>query len=398
MAMNRKRKGERPDGLIQVALDIGYYEDGRRKRKYFYGHTRTEAEAKRDEYRAHMVSGSRFSHDITVAEWVDEFKRTYRENVNPAYIHIDDVPYNRLVREIGFMRMVDVTEADLQKAINKIAGMSFSTCDKYRQAICRVFGRAVKNRIITENPAADLELPNHTRGTHRALESWEVDLIIHHWNEPGLHAGLWVMLMLLAGLRRGEMMALDWKDVHMETRTLEIVQTAIIHGNVAKIEPRAKTEAGLRIIPICQPLWDALNTTSETDRNGLVCLSAHGLPLTESAVSRGLHTFCVALERIINGEPLFTPGRRTDIERKAGHQLRDATKKVFSFRAHDLRHTFCSMLYSSGVDVKTAAYLMGHADIRVTMEIYTHLSREKRSASEALLMSYLDALPAPKQP
>lgn len=58
MANKRKRKGERADGLIQVALDIGYWPDGRRKRKSFYGKTRSEAERKRDEYKAHMQSGS----------------------------------------------------------------------------------------------------------------------------------------------------------------------------------------------------------------------------------------------------------------------------------------------------------------------------------------------------
>lgn len=399
MATTRKRKGERPDGLIQVSLTVGHKEDGKPDRKFFYGHTRAEAEAKRAEYKARRISGSRYAYDITVAEWVGEYKQTYRLNVNPAYIGMDDVPYNRLIEEIGYKPMVEVTEADLQDALNKVAGMSFSTCDKYRQAIKRLFERARKNKIIPDNPADDLTLPQYTKGTHRALEAWEIDLILQHWNEPGLHAGLWVMLMLLCGLRRGEMMAIEWKDVHLDARTLDVMQVAVIDGNQTIIEQRAKSAAGIRTIPLCQPLWDALNSVPQAQRTGFVCLSAHGKPLTESAVSRGLATFCSGLQNIINGEPARRPGRRTDIERKKAqneNHLADPGKKVFSFRAHDLRHTFCSMLYSSGVDVKTAAYLMGHADIRVTMEIYTHLSREKRSASESMMLSYLDALPTPK--
>lgn len=395
MATSRKRRGERPDGLIQVALDVGYNANGTRKRKYFYGHTRAEAEEKRDEYRAYMQSGSKFKRDITVAEWVNEFKRTYRQNVNEAYLRNDDVPYDRLVKQLGQMRMIDVKEIDLQNALNQVAGMSFSTCNKYRYAMSRLFERARKNKIILDNPADDLELPQYTKGSHRALETWEIELILQHWHDEGLNAGLWVMLMLLCGLRRGEMMALDWKDVNLQTRTLDVNQVAVINGNAATIEQRAKTAAGVRRIPICQPLYEALSATPESARNGFVCLSAHGQPLTESAVSRGLETFCAALERHINGEPMFRQGRRTDIERKKAQQedqIAKADKKVFSFRAHDLRHTFATLLYDGGVDVKAAQYFLGHANIKITLDLYTHLSKEREVASRNLMVSRFDNL------
>lgn len=387
---NRKRKGERPDGLIQVSLDIGYWPDGRRRRKYFYGHSRTEANAKKQAYIEHQRSGSQFRKDITVREWVNIFKTTYRENIDPAYLDNNDVPYDRLVNEIGDMRMTAVSESDLQNAMNKVRGMSFSTCDKYRQAIKRVFKKAIKNRIITQDPSDELKLPPYTKGTHRALASWEVAHILAHWNEPGLHAGMWVMLMLLAGLRRGEMMAIDWSAIDLDNRQLTVRQTAVIKSNQAEIVDRTKSKAGIRHIPICQPLYEALSSVPESKRVGRVCLSARGKPLSESAVSCGLKTFCVTLERILNGDPLRNPGRRSDLEEH------DGTRILFSFRAHDLRHTFCTMLYDSGVDVKTAAYLMGHADIKVTMGIYTHLSDERKTISESIMLGYFNGLSGQK--
>lgn len=390
--MAKKRKGERPDGLIQVALDIGYYPDGRRKRKFFYGHTRTEANAKREAYKQHIQGGSQYRQDITVREWVDVFKATYRGHINPAYLANDDVPYNRLVDALGEMQMAAVTEMHLQQALNELAGSSFSNCEKYRQAIKRVFLRAARNRIISWNPAESLDLPPCSKGTHRALESWEIECVLAHWNEPGIYAGLWVLLMLLAGLRRGEMMALDWNAVDLHARLLCVEQTAIIRGNAVEIVKRAKSAAGLRTIPICTPLFDALSSVPKAQRHGPVCLSAKGQPLTNTAVVRGLQAFCTALERLLNGEPLRMPGKRTDLIKPPEN------RKRFSFRAHDLRHTFCTMLYTSGVDVKTAAYLMGHADIRVTMAIYTHLSNEKRGASEALMLNYLDGILPQKTP
>lgn len=388
--MAKKRKGERPDGLIQVALDIGYWPDGRRRRKYFYGHTRTEANEKREAYKQYLKGGSKYKQDITVAEWVEIYKTTYRTKVNERYLKKNDVPYNRLVNKIGEMRMSNVTEADLQRALNATSGMSFSTVDKYRQAMKRVFKRAKQNHIIADNPAEDLMLPPSTNGSHRALEPWEVQLILNHWNEPGLRSGLWVIIMLLCGLRRGEMMALDWSAVDLENRLLTVRQVAVIQSNQSEIENRAKTGAGIRVIPICEPLYAALSSVPAGKRKGFVCVSATGSQLSNSAVKAGLRSFMNGLELILNGQSAALSGRRMHLQRS-----KHAGWKSFSFRTHDLRHTFCTMLYTSGVDVKTASYYMGHADIRVTMKIYTHLSQEKKEISTNLMLDYLNKLGSP---
>ena len=389
----RKRKGERPDGLIQVSLQIGYKDDGRPARKYFYGHSRAEAERKRDEYKARLASGFSLDVNMTVSQWIDIFLRTYRSRVNEAYLKSDERPYRRLEAVLGRMRLLDVRESHLQDALNDVSGMSFSTVDKYRQAIQRLFERARKNKLIADNPAADLIVPPFVKGSHRALERWEIELILDNWNTKASHAGLWMMLMLLCGLRRGEMMALTWDAVDLVNRTLEVRRVAVIRKNRVKIEERAKTDAGLRTLPLCKVLCDALLTVPEEKRIGYVCLSAKGLPLTESAYERGAETFCRVLERILNGEPPTQRGRRTDVERKKAEKEKDLPlkeRKVFSFTAHDLRHTYATALYDAGVPVKAAQYFLGHADIRITLELYTHLSKERESASRLQMVKYLD--------
>lgn len=386
--VKRKRKGERPDGLIQVSIQTGYKPDGRPERKYFYGHSRAEAERKRDEYKSNHAAGITFTPDIKVKEWVAIFKATYREGVNEAYLTNDDAPYNRLVKEIGNMRVADVRETHLQKALNKTSGMSFSTVSKYISTIKRVFRKARRNKIIQDDPAEDLARPTSTKGTHRALERREIELIFSHWNDEGVRAGLWVLLMLFCGLRRGELMALRWENIDMEKRALYVCEVAVVHGNQTSIESRAKTDAGLRILPICQTLYDALLAVPQEQRQGFVCLSVGGKNLSESAFSRGIEAFTNAIDRISNGEEPIQEGKRNDLKKRGSEVAK--RKVAFSFRPHDLRHTYATMLYDAGVPVKAAQYFLGHSDVRITLNLYTHLSKERESTSRNQFVSYLD--------
>lgn len=392
MASKRKRKGERPDGLIQRSLQVGYKPDGRPDRKFFYGHTAKEAEEKRDAYKRRLRLGASYAPNITVAEWVSVFLRTYRQKVNSAYLGIDAVPYNRLSEALGYMRVVDVRETDLQNALNAVSGMSFSTVDKYRQAIKRVFFRAVKNKIIEDDPASDLVMPPYVKGTHRILDSWEVELILANWNNEYAVAGLPVLLMLLCGLRRGEMMALDWSAVDMVGRTLEVSQVAVIHKNQATIEKRAKTEAGVRVLPICQVLYSALASVPADQRHGFVCRSSTGRQLSGQTARTGIAQFCRVMTRLLNGEPPENPVRLSKAEQEAREAFHASDEYItFSFTPHDLRHTFATALYDAGVPVKAASYFMGHKDVRITLELYTHLSKERDKTSRQQMVFHLDS-------
>ena len=186
-------------------------------------------------------------------------------------------------------------------------------------------------------------------------------------------------------------MALRWENIDMATRTLSVCEVAVIIKNKTRIESRAKSEAGIRIIPICKPLWDALNQTPLELRHGYVCVSSKGNLNTESSFSRGWDGFCIAMQRILNGEDIKQSGRRVDINKRiADAEAQGKTYILFRVRAHDLRHTFATALFDAGIPAKAAQYYLGHADIRMTLELYTHLSREKEKATNKQLTGFLD--------
>lgn len=387
--MAKKTKGMRPDKRIQVTITLGIDENGKYIRKSFYGSTKKEALEKRDEYKKKQSQGIvDESETMTVGMWVERCLILYRGNVNIHYKKEDSVPYLRLKEAIGNMKVSDVREADLQELLNTFASdKSYSSVSKYYHAIKLVFSKARRNKIIVDDPSEDLQMPNAESGSHRALAAEEIECINRNWRKH--RCGIWVMLMLYAGLRRGEMIALNWKNVDLDNRNIYVREAAVIESNTTIIEDRTKTEAGIRTIPICDALHDALTSIPVSKRAGLVCLSSKGEMLTKSAFVRGWAGFNFAMTRILNGEPVDQQGRRMDLASQIS-QDKEANKdrKTFLIRAHDLRHTFATALYDAGVDVKSAQYYMGHADVRMTMDLYTHISKERAIEQRDKLLAF----------
>lgn len=388
-ASTRKRRGLRKDNRVQVTYTDGVRPDGKPNRITFYGKTRSEAEAKREQYKAERKAGILpDSKKLTVTDWVDLWGRMYKTPDDLA----EYAPYiKRLKTDLGKFGIREVQEANLVASLSAYSGRSTSGASKYRMILKQVFHKAKKNHLIPDDPAEDLALPdNTTEGSHRALERWETDAILNGWQ---LHrAGRWAMIMMLAGLRRGELSALDWSDIDLEKRIISVRRAAQLRGGQITIKDTTKTEAGIRALPICEPLYQMLLSTPVKLRTGAVCLSAKNQRLSAHAIKKGWGTFCDYLTRSINGEEVCQQGRRKDCEgdkhKKAEEE--NPNRIVFWCQPHDLRHTYATALYDAGVDLKSAQYYLGHSDIAMTQELYTHLSQERKNEARSQLLDYLD--------
>lgn len=392
-AKKRKPRGLRPDGRVQVTYTDGRRPDGKPNRIPFYGRTRSEAEAKRREYIDGKKAGlSWVDRNLTVSEWVDRWADLYKIDV------VDYGPYiKRLRSDLGGYELRGIREGHLVGSLSAYAGRSKSGATKYRMILKQVFHRAYKNRLIIDDPAEDLELPDGlTEGTHRALERWEVEHIVAHWRD--YPAGRWAMVMLFCGLRRGEMIALDWSSVDMKARTLTVEAAVSFKGRVRRVKD-TKTEAGMRVLPISAPLFEMLAETPEAQRRGPVCLSASGRPITDDTARKNWASYCSAMTYVLNGFKPLQIGSKKAIEDLSGARvpLSDVearaaagTWRVFDCDMHDLRHTFATMLFESGIEPKDAQYYLGHADLRMTLELYTHLTAERKKKTLSMLTGFLD--------
>lgn len=391
----RKRKGERKDGLIQRSLVVGRKQNGKYDRKYFYGRTIAEANQKKEAFKEKLKKGIDVEYaNITVSEWIDVWYSTYvlktkrKKPLSPSTKAGYTSRIKQLKNAVGSMKMSDVRERHLQEALDKVNGKSKDAATKYAGMIRRIFKKAKTNRVIYDNPAEALDTPDGEKGHHRALQRWEVDFILDHWKEH--RCGLWAMVMMLTGMRRGELVAQDWKNIDMENRRIKILSAASVDENEFTEGP-TKSEAGIRILPICNMLMDVLETIPPEKRTGKLCLNNFGKPVSPTSFRKGWQSFRIGMWRLYHGEKMDQSGRRSDLEGKPSIRKTKVKQPCFDWRTHDMRFTFATALYTAKVPVKAAQYYMGHADIRLTLDLYTQLSAELEKESNIRLVTFLDS-------
>lgn len=382
-----KKQEKRADGLYQVSISLGRNPDtGKRIRKVFYGASQREAKAKAKEWtdkREKCLAEA--EKPPTVNQWADrwlEIAATGGYSMQKA--HKGNVKL--LKASIGTMLVKDVRPIDIQSFANTCKKHSKTYVTKIRHDVTNIFEYAVANRIILESPCKSVKWENSGEGTHRALEDWERDLITNHWKEH--KAGIWAMLMLYAGMRPGEALALNWDNIKEDS--IVICDARHYENNKPVItEETTKTLAGQRVVPIVPPLKAMIDALPRHDGE-LICTSENGKPVTQSAYKRNWTTFMniLRMKHLKLGEGFKGKGAcglRVD---KLKDGLREKWENTMNVTPYDLRHSYCSILFDADVDVKTAQYLMGHKSLEITLKIYTHLSEAKKQRSYDKLFEF----------
>ena len=326
------------------------------KRYYVRGKTDKEANEKLGELRATLKRGEvTIGENTTVERWYKEWKALYKENSGITQKSLgayDEKFYGYICPAIGGMKIKDVRDVHLQKILNSQAGLSYSHVSKLRMVMKELFSRARKSRMISFDPSEDLTLPDAKKAGHRAITDTER---LHILRVAETHpSGLWILMLLYTGIRPGEAAALLWKDVDFEQNEIHIYK-AVESGSEEIKGP--KTPSGVRDIPIRQELRDRL-------------LPAQGEPFRPVFVTRAgnRHNSNSILR-------LWKSFRRAlDIDMGAELYRNKIIKHVVAddLTPYCLRHTFCTDLEAAGVPINIAKELMGHSDISVTANIYTH--------------------------
>ena len=302
---------------------------------------------------------------------------------NASYNYYNDCVrrLNLLIEYIGDKRMRDVVMSDIQHIYNEVlTGKSKSDITKFSSLIKSLFTTAQIDRIITHNPCLAAKPPKGFSGSHRALEEWEVDAV-HAMLDTGHRFAAAAMVMLYAGLRRGEVLALNIdEDVDFNAKVIHVRKAIHFEANYQSLGA-PKTEAGIRDVPLVDILADALR-----GKHGLLLPGDNGSYMSLASFQSAWNSYRSKTEAMLNGvnQKRWYGNTKTHRALVAGGGTLPPWQS-FRVRTHDFRHSYCTMLFDLGIDIKTAQEWMGHEDDAMTRTIYTHLSKSRLNKSTQIL-------------
>ena len=314
------------------------------KKKFFYSTAKTEREAIKDlnrqllTYEEEKEAGKKFKE---IAEnWDREYRErisdiNYRKNVKAAYARV--LEYFSPFKDIETITLIDIN-LFLSKLIAQ--GFYKKTIATHKSVLNMIFQYAILHGFLHSNPMSDIRLPNNLPRSERQMPTTDdIRVIDSHYKGFDLLP----YFLLYTGLRKSEALALSYKDIDFKNKTITVNKHLIHDGNKPIIEDRTKTATSRRTVILLDRLAEKL----PKNRIGLVFCNEDGSPLTK---------------------------RQYDWRWKEYQKMYN-----LNITAHQLRHAYATMLFEAGVDLKDAQDLMGHTDINLTRQIYTHIRNERKT-------------------
>ena len=272
---------------------------------------------------------------------------------------------NYLLPECGHMPLATVDRGALQRVVNTMVDQDLDavTVHSYWGYMTAVFSWAVKNNLLSGNPAKDLTLPEMSDEYPGQMLSAEEagDLLAAFEGSP-----YWLptFLGLHTGMRPGEVLGLSWDNVDLAGGTISVRHT--LHGGRGSYLGPPKNKASVRTISVPPVVVEALRELEE----------------------RKLSNFCW-LRRVKAGEGggrfVSVPAEFRQVCAYPGGKIMTADNWGRAFRStlcsaglkkirlHDLRHTHASLLIIAGEPIHLVAKRLGHANVQTTWKRYIHL-------------------------
>ncbi|GGP55474.1 site-specific integrase [Streptomyces abikoensis] len=368
MASQRKRNPngagtitKRKDGRYQAAVYV-LQPDGTRARKFAYGKTWAECDAKRRELLNKVDNGVPVpTRSAKLSEWLpywlDNIIKPHRKPTTYSKYEMHVRLY--LVPRLGKKTLEKLSARDVRRALKEItAAATAATARESHRVLRSALSAACREELITRNVVKLVEAPKVSPYEGRVWTLGQTaDFILTARRDP-LYAAF--MLAIGLGLRRGELVGLRWQDIDFESRTLQVLkQRQRVMGENYEDDTKNRRKRTLPLPLLCvAPLrWQRLRQEAMRVKAGsswhetdLVFTTRTGRPIEGSNVLRSFY-------------------RLTD---RAG---------LPRIRVHDARHGAATLLAVGNVHPRVAMEILGHSKISVTMDVYTHVPDElKRDA------------------
>ena len=357
---------QRKDGLYQ-----GRYKDRFGKYKTIYnkrlGDLRKELAIAIADNQLYTSIRDEIKLDDWFKRWVDVYKKkSVRPNTLREYTHI----YIKNISPIlGNRNINSLVKADIQQLIKKVNddGYLYERQNKVKVILTDMFARAIEDDLMIKNPAKGVKLYQDKISSARALTIGEQDVFFEFCKNT-FYDNLF-NVAVNTGLRPGELFALTIEDINFEEKYIDVNKTLVYQKylddecKTFHLEP-PKTKQSYRHVPINSTCIDYLKRQVELKE--IVSSRRPKMQTDYLFVTK----FNTPLNSVIYSDAIRSVIRRIN-------ETRNSKNQFDFFSGHTFRHTFATRCLEAGIQPKVVQSYLGHATLKMTMDLYTHVTDEK---------------------
>ncbi len=366
-------ESQRKDLLYQYR-----YTDNLGKRQTVYAATLQELREKEPEIDEYAKSGVNYaSGNITVVELLERYLalqqgRRYNTQVGYAFVLnlVKKEPFGQRI-----IRNIKASDAKLWFIKLSRDGRSFSTICSIRGVLKPAFQMAFEEDIIRKNPFVfkmDI-IPNDTKKREAMTPQQQVDFMTFiRDDEHYCECYDEYVVLLETGVRISEFVGLTKNDLDFEKRRIHVDHQLVKRRTGEYYIEKTKTESGDRYIPMTDRCYESLRNI----------LFNRPKPKVEMIVNG--YTGFLFLDK--KGKPKVALHFEHQMKRAVEKYNNTHDEPLPKITPHVFRHTFCTNMARAGMDVKSLQYLMGHSDVTVALNVYTHMNYEHAAESMAKII------------
>jgi integrase len=307
-------------------------------------------------------------------DWYEIYKNTVRES---TWNRTDGMFQNHILPAFGEKWINTITTRDVQTAVNKWFTSTTANYKRWFNYTSSVMEYAIKQEYMTKNPCKNVILPHNTgqyEETHPNFWSKEQLNKFLGCIDRKNDLDIYTMFRVLAytGCRRGELLALEWKDFSSKDKTLRIDKTLTQGEHGKQIVQQPKTRNSKRTITLDDGTVSYLERWHHEQHKQMLYLGYNTLnphQLIFCNKKNGYHS-------------LNTPAKRLK------KIIKDNDLKP-AITIHGFRHSHISALLSAGVPITTVQLRMGHASPEVTLGVYSHITEQQSRDAVNIFANYL---------
>lgn len=322
----------------------------------------------------------------TLNEYAEYWFDTYgRQGRKPSTLQLYKNIYNcHLKQKIGIIPLKELKRYDLQITFNDLIdrGLKSSTLEITKYCINNILEMAVDEEIISKNPIKKMVLPKEIKKRRTALGKEQLNAFLKFLREDSFYSFYepFFLTLFFTGMRVSECCALTWADIDFKNRLINVNKSQIrLKNNIYVGTPKSKSS--FRKIPMNDIVYSCLSGLSEKKQKYSGSKEVH----EKKSVEKHSLIYISDTGRecgSVSGFLFFSTRNRILTEstvRQIICHISEKDKKrsgIEKFVPHQSRHTFTSMAYEAGIDVKYTSSILGHSSISTTIDEYTHLSEE----------------------